>query len=47
MVDKDQKRETHLQMTTITDLASIMQDLLTTSADQVAKKQDLSSGNAK
>jgi hypothetical protein len=34
-------------MTTIPELTEIMQELMTTKADELAKKQDLSRGNGK
>lgn len=41
------QQESPIPMTTITELSQTLQTLLSSKADEVAKKQDLSDGNGK
>jgi hypothetical protein len=47
LVASQDKQESPFPMTTITELSETMQTLLTTTANEVGKKQGLSSGNGK
>ena len=47
LVASNRKQESPIPMTTITELSQTLQTLLSSKADEVAKKQDLSDGNGK